>query len=183
MLFAALMMAGALGAGDPDGVVTTAPATTVNLEATARPVAPSVEGAAQAEVPHGLSTDAQIQRWIATRSPADTPYATGAVGPQDDRRMHGAFSVSVGTGDYRDYGAAVSMPLGETGRLDISYRQVRNGNGYGYGYGGGDPYYLDDSGYAAYQLRADEEEGSRLVRPDSPQRRGRYIEPQRRGAE
>ena len=60
MLITALLMAGALTAGDPDGVVATAPATAVDLGATAQPVAPSVAGAAQAGVPHNLTTDEQI---------------------------------------------------------------------------------------------------------------------------
>ena len=32
-----------------------------------------------------------------------------------------------GAGGYRDYAAAVSLPIGESGRLDISVRQVENG--------------------------------------------------------
>ena len=65
MAVLALMMAAALVGGDPDGVVTTAPATAVDLTAVNRPVAPSVEGAAQqAAEPHNLTTDQQIDRWI-----------------------------------------------------------------------------------------------------------------------
>jgi hypothetical protein len=40
MLISAVLMAVVLVGGDPDGIVTTAPATTVDLEATARPTAP-----------------------------------------------------------------------------------------------------------------------------------------------
>jgi len=181
MLIAALLMVGALGAGEPEGVVTTAPATTVDLQATAGPVAPSVAGAAQAEVPHGLSTDAQIDRWIAARTPDNTPFAGGAAGTSDDRKMHGEVTVAFGTGDYREYGAAVSLPLGETGRLDIRYREVRNGYGrYGYGYGYGDPYYFDDSGYAfpGYRPGAAAEYESRVMRPGGPPRRRLPIQPQ-----
>ena len=65
MAVLALMMAAALVSGEPDGVIATAPATTVDLGATARPLAPSTQGATQEAVPHGLSTDAQIDRWIA----------------------------------------------------------------------------------------------------------------------
>ena len=69
----ALMMAATLLASDPDGVVVTAPATTVDLNAVAVPLAASTEGATQDAVPHGLSTDQQIDRWIAGRSTADKP--------------------------------------------------------------------------------------------------------------
>jgi hypothetical protein len=53
--------------------------------------------------------------------------------------MHGMVEAGVGTGGYRSYGAAVSMPIGENGRLDLAYREGRNepwGYGYeAYGYG------------------------------------------------
>jgi hypothetical protein len=161
----ALMLAAALAAAPQDGVVATAPATTVDLTATARPLAPSMAGATQEAVPHGLSTDEQIDRWIATRSTADQLWSEAADGPSDDRKMHGQVSFGVGTGGYRDYGVAMSLPLGETGRLDLSYRQVENGYGYGgYGYARGyEPLYHDSSGYgfssraglAAFEARAE----------------------------
>lgn len=137
MLISAVLMVAALSGADPDGVVATAPATTVDLEATARPTAPSVGGAAQAAVPHGLSTDQQIDRWIESRSVADKPWSEAGPDLLDDRKMHGEAEFSIGTGGYRGYGAAVSLPIGETGRLDLSYRRVENGyryGGYGYGY-------------------------------------------------
>ncbi|MGZ9100670.1 MAG: hypothetical protein ACXW3O_13280 [Brevundimonas sp.] len=175
MSISAVLMAAALLAGDPDGVVATAPATAVDLEATARPTAPSVEGAAQAAVPHGLSTDQQIDRWIDARSTADKPWAEAAPEALDDRKMHGEVSFGIGTGGYRDYGAAVSLPIGANGRLDLSYRQVENGYPYGgygrYGYGYGDPYF-NDGGYAFPGDRPDaaaQFEG-RLMRPDGPPR-------------
>lgn len=186
MLIAALLMAGAVIAGEPDGVVTTAPATTVDLEATALPHAAAVGGAAQAAVPHGLDTDAQIDRWIAGRSPADKPWAEAAREPADARKMHGEVSVGIGTGGYRDYGVAVSLPLGENGRLDLSYRQVENGypyGGYGYGYGH-DRGFFDDSGYAfpGYQPEgAAAEYENRLRRPGGPPRRFLLIQPDRAG--
>ena len=74
----ALILTAALLASDPDGVVVTAPATPVDLEATAQPVAASTEGATQDAVPHGLTTDQQIDRWIAGRSIADKPWAAAA---------------------------------------------------------------------------------------------------------
>jgi hypothetical protein len=154
MLVSALLVAAALSASGPDdqdGVVATAPATPVVLDATQAPVAPTVEGAAQQAAPHGLTTDQQIDRWLEARDPGATPYADGQLEPRDDRKMHGEFTAGIGTGGYRHYGAAVSMPLGENGRLNLSFTQVENGfYGYGYGYGRGyDPIrpYFDDSGY------------------------------------
>lgn len=191
MLITALLMAVALTTGDPDGVVATAPATSVDLGATALPVAPSVEGAAQAGVPHNLSTDEQIDRWIATRSAADAPYARNRGEPLDDGLPHGEVSVSVGTDGYRDYGMAVSLPLGEHGRLDLSYRQTENGLPYGgYGYGYGDGYALgrsyggaafDDSGYVfpGYRPGAAAQFEARVRRPDGSPNRRLLVQPER----
>ena len=178
----ALILTAALLASDPDGVVATAPATTVDLEASARPVAASTAGATQDAVPHGLTTDQQIDRWIAGRSTADKPWGETANEPADDRKMHGEISFGIGTGGYRDYGAAVSLPVGEHGRLDLSYRQVENGYAY-YGSGLEQPYY-DDSGYAfpGYQSpQAAGEYESRLMRPNGPPRRYPLIQPNRAG--
>ncbi len=173
MAVLALMMAAALGASEPDGVVATAPATTVDLGATARPVAPSTEGAAQNAVPHGLSTDEQIGRWIAGRSTADKPWAE-RLEPVDDRKMHGEVNFGIGTGGYRDYGAAVSLPVGEHGRLDLSYRQVENGYGHGYDRAY-DPLYFNDSGYVfpGYQPGAAAQYERRIMRPEGPPQRFR----------
>lgn len=187
MLITALLMTAALTTGDPDGVVATAPATSVDLGATAGPTAPSVGGAAQAGVPHNLTTDEQIDRWIATRSADDTPYARDRGESLDDGKPHGEVSVSLGTGGYRDYGATVSMPIGENGRLSLSYRQTENGYPYG-GYGYGSPYgrghdgaVLDDSGYVfpGYRPGAAAEYEARLMRPDGPPGRRPLVQPQR----
>lgn len=162
MLITAMLMTGLLTAGGPageprddqDGVVATAPATVVALDATAVPVAPAVGAAAQAVEPHGLDTDQQIARWLAARAPVEAGAVNAGSGEptpwRDDRRPHGEVSVGIGTGGYRDYAAAVSLPLGESGRLDISVQQVENGYPYGYGHGRGygvNPYF-DDMGYA-----------------------------------
>ena len=170
-IFAVLMTA-ALLAADPDGIVVTAPATTVDLNAVVQPLAASTEGAAQDAVPHGLSTDQQIDRWIAARSTADKPWAGADLEPVDDRQPHGEVSVGIGTGGYRHYGAAVSLPVGEHGRLDLSYRQVENGFSYGYGRSY-DPLYFDDSGYAfpGYRPGAAAEYESRVMRPGGPPQR------------
>lgn len=176
MMMSALLMAAALAGSDPDGVVTTAPATTVDLTAVTRPVAPTAEGAAQqAAEPHNLTTDQQIDRWLSTRDPEATPYSRErAERPVDDRKMHGEFVAGIGTNGYRDYGMAVSLPLGENGRLNLSYRQTENGL-YGYGYPGGgsiggSPYY-NDSGYAfpgRYDPNAALDYELRVARPGGP---------------
>ena len=198
MLITAMLMAGALASGDPDGVVTTAPATSVDLAATNQPSVPSVVGATQAGVPHNLSTDEQIDRWIATRSVTDRPYDRESRDAFDDRKPHGEVSVSIGTGGYRDFGAAVSGPIGENGRISLSYRQVENGypyGGYGYGYGHGYGYggldgqpfggaAFDDSGYvfpgnrpgAAAQFEA------RVMRPGGAPNLQPLVKPQLSGS-
>ena len=176
----ALILAATLLASDPDGVVVTAPATTVDLNAVVQPLAASTQGATQDAVPHGLSTDAQIDRWLAARPSAEKPWGEAAAEPIDDRKVHGEVSFGIGTGGYRDYGAAVSLPIGENGRLDLSYRQVENGYPYG-GYSSGyDRPYYDDSGYAFPGSRpegAAAEYESRLMRPGGPPRRFPLIQP------
>lgn len=164
----ALIIAVALLAPDPDGVVVTAPDTSVDLEAVAQPAAASTAGATQQAVPHGLSTDQQIDRWLAGRSTADKTWAEAAREPATERRTHGEVSFGIGTGGYRDYGATVSLPLGEHGRLDISYRQVENGYPYT-GFGRGD---YDGGGHAnpAYQAGDAAEYESRVMRPNGPSR-------------
>jgi hypothetical protein len=182
MSISAVLMVAALLGADPDGVVATAPATSVALDATAQPTAPSLQGAAQAAVPHGLSTDQQIDRWLESRSTADTPWAEAAPDAPGARKMQGEVSFGIGTGGYRHYGAAVSVPIGDSARLDLSYRQVENGYGYGYGYGGHyDPLYSNDSGYAfpGYQSGAAAEYESRLMRPGGSPRRFPLSEPPR----
>lgn len=134
---------------DQDGVVTTAPATSVVLDGAAAPVAPPVGAGAQETAPHGLTTDQQIAQWLAARSASDpAPHDESPVW-RDDRKPHGEVSVGVGTGGYRDYAAAVSLPIGEAGRLDLSVRQSKN-DPYAYRYGYGPAYdpYFADSGYA-----------------------------------
>jgi len=139
-----LLVAGALVlSDDPDGVVATAPtghqSVPVGAEAPVAPDVPSVSG--EAVTPHGLTTDEQIDRWIGQRAEAGKPFS-GSVDPWrpvDDRKVHGEVSAGIGTGDYSSYSAAVSLPVGESGRLDLSYSQSKNdpyGYGYGYGYPG-----------------------------------------------
>lgn len=182
MLITALLMTGVLAGapqGEPgdeqDSVVATAPATSVALDATAGPVAPSV-GDAQSAEPHNLNTDQQIAQWLAARAPAPpAPYGDSPVW-RDDREPHGEVSVGFGTGGYRDYAVAMSLPIGESGRLDISVRQVENGYPYGYGYGdygyGPDPYFSDGgSAFSGREAGAALEFGRRPAHPDGPPKR------------
>ena len=183
MLMTTLMMAASLAVSpavgdEPEGVISTAPETAVSLDAAATaPTAPSVQGAAQqASEAHAMTTDEQIDRWISARSPDEKPYSRDSMRIADDRKMHSEVEVGFGTGGYRSYGAAVSLPIGENGRLNLSYRQVENGYGYGYGYpygGYGHGYglgrsYFDDFGYAS-PARQEPEDGARFedrsVRP------------------
>jgi hypothetical protein len=132
---------------EPDSVVTTAPATAVILDGAEPPVAPAVSGAAQSTAPHGLNTDQQISQWLTARSSSPASHDDAPVW-RDDRQPHGQVSVSLGTGGYRDYEAGLSLPIGESGRLDITIRQIENGYPYGYGHGAAwDPYFTD-GGYA-----------------------------------
>jgi hypothetical protein len=177
MAVSALMMVVALMGGDPDGIVTTAPATAVDLTAVTRPVAPTAEGAAQqAAQPHNLTTDQQIDRWLESRDPEARPYEREVVDREApaERKMHGEFTAGIGTGGYRDFGMAVTLPVGENGIVGLSYRQTENGYGYGYGpghyeYGGyGRSPYFNDSGYAfpgRYDPEVPLEHERRIARP------------------
>ena len=182
VLLAAMAAASVASPDDPgqDSVVTTAPATPVVLEGAAAPVAPPVSGTLQS-APHGLSTDQQIAQWLAARSASDPASPDESPVWRDDRKPHGEISVGVGTGGYRDYAAAVSLPIGESGRLDISLRQSKN-DPYRYGYGYGldyDPYFAD-SGYAfpgdaptGYALDYERQ----LARPEGPPNRRSGVRP------
>lgn len=142
---------------DPDEIIRTASAPGVSAEtvaaegeAAAEAAETRVSTAEQDPDPHGLTTDQQISRWLAT-APAVPPGADTAYdGPVDgiawdnERRVRGEFSAGIGTGGYRQYGASVSVPLGERGHLELHYSEVKNGfpayGGYGYGY---DPDWMD----------------------------------------
>lgn len=190
MLITALLMTAALTGlqaageptGEPDSVVATAPATSVALDAIAGPVAPPVgstsQTAFQAGDAHGLSTDQQISQWLAARAPDPSSRGDAPLW-RDDRKVHGEVSVGVGTGGYRDYGAAMSVPFGENGRLDLSIRQVENGYPYGYGYGDHGYGYGAEYGYSPfddgdYAFRRED----RLSLPGDPDR-SRAVRPPR----
>lgn len=144
MLIAAIVLA--LVAADPDAgagtgqdaVVATAPTVAVSPAALARADAEAAEQAAatQEAVAHGLTTDQQIDRWIMSRSSADISHYAEPAPVDDDRRIHGMVSAGIGTGGYRDYGVSMSVPVGETGRMDLHYSRTENAP-WGYGYRGG----------------------------------------------
>lgn len=144
-LSTALLM---LSAVDPDGVISTAPkgaqqvpaASQSRSEASLQGQSPSTT--VQTATPHGLTTAEQISHWISqSRSERDAAVLDGGLEPWAEvgaRRPRGEVSVGVGTGGYRDYAAAVELPLGETGTLNLSVSQTRNSPfAYGHTY---DPY-------------------------------------------
>ena len=124
-------------AGDPDGVVTTAPNDTAALARALTAPEPVVAATptSQDAAPHDLTTDEQIERWLAARTRSDAaPYAEDdLVGSPEERKMHGVVSAGIGTGGYRSFGAAVTMPIGEQADLTVAYSEGRN-LPYGYGY-------------------------------------------------
>ncbi|GLK50331.1 hypothetical protein GCM10017620_33050 [Brevundimonas intermedia] len=134
-LLAAMVMT--VSDGDPDGVVATAPsnAPTLAEAMNAPPEAAAAAPTAQDAQPHGLTTEQQIQHWLDSRTPGANFDEAASPGPRDDRQVHGMVEAGIGTGGYRSYGAAVSMPIGDNGRLDLAYREGRN-EPWGYGYGG-----------------------------------------------
>jgi len=131
-------------ASDPDGVVSTAPRGADSVVVGA--VAPTAEARPDASLiaptSQSLTTAQQIDRWVAARSGSDAPFAQDR-GPIDDRKMHGFVTGAIGTGDYNSVVVGVSVPVGESGRLDLTYSRSENGYaaygygypGYGYGYG------------------------------------------------
>ena len=139
MLLASLLTVAVLA--DPDGVVATAPAGALDLaSAAAAPVpvaAPSPT--AQDAAPHGMTTEEQIQRWIAARERGQSFEEAVAAAPADDRQMHGMVEAGIGTGGYRSAYISSVMPLGDNGTLALSIGQEKNGfRPYGYGlYGPG----------------------------------------------
>lgn len=140
-----------LANSDPEGVVLTAPragsgavptASAAALAETMGEASPAVT--LQTAVPHGLSTEDQISRWIGERKAGSPPVEQWADAWEETapRKMHGEVSAGIGTGGYRDFAAAVSMPLGENGTLNLSVSQTKNAP-WGYGYG---PYGYYDAG-------------------------------------
>ena len=105
MLIAGLLagMVLATSGTDPDGVVATAPtnAPTLAQAMNAAPQAAVAAPTAQDAQPHGMTTEQQIQNWIADRTPGASFDEAPAPGPQDDRQMHGMVEAGIGSGGYR----------------------------------------------------------------------------------
>lgn len=152
----ALLALGSPDPEDPDEIIRTAAAPSVSagsVAAEGRAAAeadPALPAARQDPVPHGLTTDQQISRWL-SEGPGVSPDVGAAYdGPVEgivwdsERRVRSEFSVGIGTEGYRQFGASVSVPLGESGHLELHYREVENGypayGDYGYGY---DPDWMD----------------------------------------
>lgn len=147
MLTALIALAVLTGSDDPEAVIATAPTGVQSVAADA--VAPVVDAPSvslQTLSPHGLSTAQQIDRWVGERAAVERPFGDSTRDPfafRDDRKMHGEVTAGIGTNDYSAFGARVSIPVGETGRVDLSYSQSKNAPWtYGYGYPG--PYGYGD---------------------------------------
>lgn len=145
-----------LASTDPEGVVSTAPrggsgaipaASAATLAETVSAASPAVT--LQTAASHGLTTEEQISRWISERKADAPPVEAWADAWEQSapRKMHGQVSAGIGTGGYKDFGATVSLPLGENGTLNLSFSQTKNAPwSYGYGYG---PYGFDPYGFGA----------------------------------
>ena len=126
-----------MSVAEQDGVISTAPRTAVALPSAESPVieAASPSTTVGSATPHGLSTADQISNWIgqsrSERAASDLPWASPAeeAGP---RKPRGEISAGIGTGGYRDFSAAVQLPIGENGTLNLAVRQSKN-----------DPYVFD----------------------------------------
>lgn len=148
-----VLLTSLLTVSDPDGVVSTAPRGADSVVVGA--VAPTTDARPDASMitpmPQSLTTAEQIDRWVGARTAANAPFASDR-GPVDDRKMHGFASGAVGTGDFSAVAVGVSLPIGDNGRLDLSFSQSRNGyggyGGYGYGHSG---YGYDGLGYRGYR--------------------------------
>lgn len=140
-LLAALAASGALaGAQDPDGVIATGARETLPIPTESELSVPASPVTTTQDItPHGLSTDEQIARWISARTAETAELPGDPWERREERRMRGEVSVGVGTGGYRDYSAAVSMPLGENGQLNLSVSQTKNA-----------PYLYEPYGYSPY---------------------------------
>ncbi len=117
-----------LSIADQDGAVATAPAgqqavTAALASGAAAPVVQQEPSAGQA-MPHGLTTAQQVERWVSADRPRSQDELWLDAPVENERRMHGEVWGGVGTGGYRDIGGAVSLPLGESGRLDLRFQRT-----------------------------------------------------------
>lgn len=138
-MISTVLMLAAMLSGDPDGIIATAPSGPGAVAADAVVTPPDASpGLAVQQTPHGLTTEQQIDRWLGDDRDlawTDTPDAEST----DDRRIHGQISASIGSHDYRGYSGTVSLPIGDEGRLDLTYAQSK----------GGYPYYETYPGYVS----------------------------------
>lgn len=118
-MMTAIALLAVMGVGEPDGLVRTAPETGVSaavMDAAAAPVAAPQEPAA----PHGLTTEQQIDRWIAGRA---APEGVDAATAPPERRISGYVEAGIGSGGSSSYGGGVAVPLGERGFAEFHYRR------------------------------------------------------------
>jgi len=87
------------------------------------------------------STQAQIDDYLASSPILESPRRDlgdlDDQGLEDDRRIHGQVSLSVGTGGYRSGAVSAVIPLPRDGTLALEYSHTESDRGYGYGYGPG----------------------------------------------
>lgn len=135
-LTAALLALALIGsADDPDAVVATAPTGAGHV-----PDAPMAAAEPDAPPPEDLTTEEQIDRWLAAGREADRMEAerraadrdlyadTSLAGlPSYDRRTHVEAGVAVGSHGYQAYYGSVTAPLGENATISFSYSESKGG--------------------------------------------------------
>ena len=108
--------------------------------AAGEPVAPSI-------TPRAMTTDEQIAAWIGAAPAAQVDMGEGPLdydAPfEPERRIRGQVSAAIGSHGHQAFGVDVSIPLGESGTVNLHYSQSKGGPGAYYPYGG----YFHD-GYA-----------------------------------
>ncbi len=140
----ALIAMAAIAADDPQGVVATAPQgdNFVPQAAPAGTEAPDAE-----PVPHGMTTEEQIDAYLAAGREAERQqhdqdrYANLDVLPSYDRRTYIDAGYAFGSHGYQAYHATVVAPLGDNVTVGLSYSKSEGGipSGY-YGYAPGYDY-------------------------------------------
>ncbi len=126
MILSILTLATVLSAGEPDGVILTAPAGAGVAPVAQGPVDPQAAPASTQSIAHGLTTDEQIARWIEARREQDGGAAPFADEPIEERRVRGEVWAGIGTNGYRDVGGAVSIPIGESGQANLYFSKTEN---------------------------------------------------------
>ncbi|WP_374274025.1 hypothetical protein [Brevundimonas sp.] len=137
----ALIALAALASDDPaEGVVVTAPA---GVTYVAQAPLPDPDASAE-PTPHGLSTQEQIDAYLAAGRAADQDprdpdrYADADLDalPSYDRRTYIDAGYSFGSNGYQGYHVSMIAPLGDNVTVGLSYSKSEGGiPSYGYGYG------------------------------------------------